>query len=166
MTFKAVVDSSTLIALVRGNVLAPLGKVCQPLIIGSRAEIECRKRPFVDAALNQAQAAGTIQLSVITLNARSRAYDPNLTEADIEGIEIALAQSAPLLTQDELQRVEAYNVGVQGVLHTFNLLDGFKRQGFIPLVRPVLELMLQNGENYPKLAINNFLRRVNEPIFP
>ncbi len=164
MTSKAVVDSSTFIALVRGDVFAHLSQAFQPLLIGSRAEIECRNKPVVDAALTQALTASVIQ--VVTLNARSRAYDPNLTEADIEGIEIALAQSAPLLTQDELQRVEAYNAGVQYVLHTFNLLDGFKRQGFIPLVRPVLELMLRNGENYPRSEMNNLLRRVNEPIFP
>ena len=166
MTYPAVIDSSTLIALVRGGVLVHLGQFFQPLFMGSGAEKECRRRPPIDAALNQAQAANQIQLTVVNLISRSRVYNPNLSPEDIEGIEIALARSAVLLTQDDLQEIEALNAGVQVVLGTFDLLEGFKRRGVIPLIRPVLEQMERNGEHYPRSEKNRLLRRVNERPIP
>ncbi|MBI1929363.1 hypothetical protein HYR99_34605 [Candidatus Poribacteria bacterium] len=113
MSYAAVVDSSTLIALARGGVFAHLGQVFCPIFIGSRAEKECQKDPRAPAALRQTQAQTPAFPIVVSLISRSRVYDPNLSAADIEGIEIALARSAILLTQDELQRVEAISAGVQ-----------------------------------------------------
>jgi predicted nucleic acid-binding protein len=102
--------------------------------------------------------------NVVKLLARSRAYDPNLSPADIEGIEIALARSAILITQDDLQRVEAISAGVKMVADTLEVLEVFKRLGVIAQVRPVLEQMEQNGERYSKSERNKLLRRVNEPL--
>jgi predicted nucleic acid-binding protein len=165
MSYAAVVDSSTLIALARGGVFAHLGQVFQPIFIGSRAEKECQKDPQATAALRQTQAQTPDFPIIVSLISRSRVYAPNLSAADIEGIEIALARSAILLTQDELQRMEAISTGVQ-VLHTFDLLDGFKHLRLIVQVRPVLEQMKRNGEHYPKWEQNRLLRRVNEPPIP
>ncbi|MBI1926439.1 hypothetical protein HYR99_19625 [Candidatus Poribacteria bacterium] len=164
MTYPAVVDSSTLIALVRGGIHVHLGQFFQPLFIGSGAEKECRQRPQIDVALTQ--AANALQLTVVNLISRSRAYNPNLSPEDIEGIEIALARSAVLLTQDDLQEIEALNAGVQVVLGTFDLLEGFKRRGVIPLICPVLEQMERKGEHYPRSEKNRLLRRVNERPIP
>jgi hypothetical protein len=52
------------------------------------------------------------------------------------------------------------------VLHTFDLLAGFKALQLIPQVRPVLEQMERNGEHYPHFEKNRLLRRVNEPLIP
>lgn len=166
MTIAAVIDSSTVIALVRAGVFEYLGQIFEPLFIGHGAERECRKDPQVDAAFNQAQAGSPPFPIVVTLFARSRTYDLGLSMEDIEGIEIAIDKSALLLTQDDTQTIEAKNAGVNGVLHTFHLLEGFKRIGLITQVRPVLEQMEQNGEYHPKAEKNRLLRRVNEPPIP
>lgn len=162
----AVVDSSTVIALVRGGVFEHLGQVFQPLLIGHEADSECQKLPQVAAALNQTRSGQPPFPVVVTLIARSRSYDPQLSMADVEGIEIALDRSAALLTQDDLQNVEAKSAGVKAVLHTFDLLEGFKHVGFIAQVRPVLEQMQRNGEQHSRKDMNTLLRRVREPLLP
>jgi predicted nucleic acid-binding protein len=164
MTVAAVIDTSTVIALVRGGVFVYLGQVFHPLFIGYGAERECRRVPAVDAVLNQTQAGSPPFPLVVALIARRRSYDPRLSMEDIEGIEIALDKSALLLTQDDIQTIEAKNAGVHGVLHTFHLLEGFKYRGFMPRVRSVLEQMEQNGERYPRSEKNRLLRQVNEPL--
>ena len=166
MSVAAVIDTSTVIALVRGGVFEYLGQVFWPLFIGHGAERECRKVPQVGATLNQTQSSSPPFPHVVALISRSRTYDPRLSMEDIEGIEIALDKSALLLTQDDLQTLEAKNAGGQGVLHTFHLLEGFKYRGFITHVRSVLEQMEQNGERFPKSEKNRLLRRVNERPIP
>jgi predicted nucleic acid-binding protein len=166
MTTAAVIDSSTAIALVRGGVFDYLGSVFQPLFIGHGAERECRKVPSVDVAFSRTQSGSPPFPIVVTLVTRSRIYDPKLSREDIEGIEIALDKSVLLLTQDDIQTIEAKNTRVYGVLHTFHLLEGFKRSGRITQVRPVLEQMEQNGEYHPKAEKNRLLRQLNEPLIP
>jgi len=166
MTYAAVVDTSTVIALARGGVFVHLGQVFQPLLIGSDADQECQGDPHAHAALNQTQNQTPAFPTVVKLLARRRAYDPNLSPADIEGIEVALARSAILITQDDLQRVEAISAGVKMVADTFEVLEVFKRLGLMAQVRPVLEQMEQNGERYSRSERNKLLRRVNEPLIP
>lgn len=166
MTYPAVIDASTAIALARGDVLTHLGQVFGPLFMGRGAEKECQRDPHARAALSHTQNQTPPFPTVVSLVSRRRTYVPNLSRTDIEGIEMALTRAAILLTQDDLQRVEAISAGVSVVADTFEVLEVFKRLGLIPQVRPVLEQMERNGERYSRSEKNQLLRRVREPLIP
>ena len=75
MTRPAVIDTSTLIALVRGGVYEQVGRFFGPLYIGDGAEKEARRDPQVDTALNRTQSSSPPFPSVDTLLSRTRTYD-------------------------------------------------------------------------------------------
>jgi len=111
MTFAAVIDSSTVIALVRGGVFEYLGQVFQPLFIDHGAERECRKVLQIDAALNQTQLGVRPFPIVVTL----------ITHRRINARVLKASEAAALRANPVFNQVESAMLRVSGGAHATDI---------------------------------------------
>ncbi len=159
---RDVVSNTTpLITLAEVNLLDALPQLYQRIIIPPEVlrEYEAGR-----------QSHGTPDLTQLTwLSVRKVPIHPEvgpLDPGEAAAISLALKIKAPAILIDErLARKAAERLGLT-VIGSLGVLATAKLRGIIPFLRPVIDLMLQQGRYLSRDLCNQVLRATGEPPLP
>lgn len=160
MNKVVIADAGPLIVLARIHQLSLLPRIFSKVWVTDEVIVECTVRTDFPEGVHILEALRCEQLERCATPVLSH-FTPDIDAGEASAIAAALECGCGVLMDDRAGRRMAIRLEVP-VIGTLGMLMLAKRKGFIPVLKPILELLVASGYFLGNTVISNALRDVGE----